>query len=206
MSRGLSSGLETEVEADLVRPFFLVDLEFDSGTLYIWSGLGNLTWNNQTYLGVGDLLSVGTIEETAELGAVGASITLNGLKDDLIQKARDESYQGRAVSIRLGAFDSSASIAADPTIIFAGFMDVMTITEGETPSIQMAIENKLIQFDRSKKRRYTNEDQKTKYPTDKGFEFVTKVQDIPVSWGRTGGSGAGGGTGNPRPDSGEEGW
>jgi hypothetical protein len=70
-------------------------------------------------------------------------------------------------------------------ILFSGFMDVMTIEDnGETSTIQVSAENKLIAFQRTAVRRYTAEDQKIEHPTDKGFEFVAKIQEKEIIWGR----------------------
>ena len=94
----------------------------------------------------------------------------------------------------LGAFDSSGSLIADPTVMFSGFMDIMTITEGgDSSTISVSVENKLIAFERSKIRRYTAEDQKIDHPTDKGFEFVTAIVEKEIIWGRPTGSAGGGG-------------
>ena len=201
MSRTLTSGMQTVATADVVRPFFLVDLNFTSGSIYLWSGLGDLSWNSNTYLGAGDILQLSSFEEKSDLGAVGATLTLTGIKASLVAKARDEDYQGRSVDIRLGAFDSSASIVSDPVIIFSGFMDVMTISEGaEFSTISVAIENKTIQVDRTKERRYTDADHKQDFPNDKGFEFVSAIQEKEIVWGRKS-STAGGNAG--RPDDGK---
>ena len=64
-------------------------------------------------------------------------------------------------------------------------MDVMTINDsGETSTITVSAENKLIIFQKTAVRRYTAEDQKIEHPTDKGFEFVAKIQEKEVVWGR----------------------
>jgi len=64
-------------------------------------------------------------------------------------------------------------------------MDVMTISDsGDSSTISISVENKLIAFERSSVRRYTNEDQKIDHPSDKGFEFVTKIQEKEIIWGR----------------------
>jgi hypothetical protein len=189
--------MDLVVENSIVRPFILVDLAFSSGTLYIHSGLGDMVWDGETYQGVGDLLKISPTEESGDLGAKGATVTLNGLNDDLVQKARDEDYQGRTAIIRLGAFNEavhfaagagSPFIVADPTIIFSGFMDVMSIDIGsESSTITVQLENKLIKLGKSKERRYTAEDQKIEYPDDKGFDFVAKIQDQELVWGMAGG-------------------
>ena len=44
--------------------------------------------------------------------------------------------------------------------------------------------NVLIDLNRSRVRRYTNEDQQIDYPTDVGFEYVQSLQDFEIKWGR----------------------
>ena len=185
MSRTLSTEMQAVATAELVRPIYLVDMEFSSGSIFLWSGMGDLTYNSNTYLGAGDLLSIGSIAETAELTANGATVTLGGIKQSLLTLARDEPYQGRPLIIRLGAFDESGDLIASPVILFSGFMDVMTIADsGDTSTITVTVENKLIAFQRTAVRRYTAEDQKIEHPTDKGFEFVAKIQEKEIIWGR----------------------
>lgn len=185
MSRTLSTEMQAVATAELVRPIYLVDMEFSSGSIYLWSGMGDLTYNSNTYLGAGDLLSIGAIQETAELTANGATVTLGGIKQSLLTLARDEPYQGRPLIIRLGAFDENGDLIASPVILFSGFMDIMTIADsGDTSTITVTVENKLIAFQRTAVRRYTAEDQKIEHPTDKGFEFVAKIQEKEIIWGR----------------------
>lgn len=202
MSRTLTSGMQTAATADLVRPFFLLDLEFTSGSIYLWTGHGDLSWNSNTYLGAGDILTLSPFEEKTDLGATGANVVITGVKSSLVAKARDEDYQGRPIKIRLGAFDSTASIISDPVIVFSGFMDTMTIDEGaETSTISIACENRLISLERRRERRYTDSDHKIDYPSDKGFEFVATIQQKEIVWGRgtstAGGNAGGGGAGAP---------
>jgi hypothetical protein len=190
MSRSLSAEMLAVATADIVRPIYLVKAEFDSTppedrNLYLWSGFGDLTFNGKNYLGVGNLLSISAVDESTDLTASGASIVLSGIQSPLLAIARDEDYQGRPITIYLGALDDTGDLIASPTVLFSGFMDVMTIAEaGETSTISVTAENKLIAFDRSYVRRYTAEDQKIDYPNDMGFEFVAKIQEKEIIWGR----------------------
>jgi hypothetical protein len=185
MSRTLSTAMQAVATAEVVRPIYLVDLEFASGSIYLWSGLGDLTFNSNTYLGAGDLLAVGAVQESTDLTAAGAQITLGGIKQSLLLLARDEPYQGRPLTIRLGAFDENGDLISSPVIMFSGFMDVMNIADsGDTSKITVTAENKLIAFQTTSVRRYTAEDQKIEHPADKGFEFVAKIQEKEIVWGR----------------------
>ena len=197
MSRVLSNAMKEMAAAKVVRPIFLVHMVFDSSELNIWSGVGDLSFDSVTYTGLGDLLSISEIKETSDISATGINVSLSGVKTSLIAIAKDQDYQGRELTVRLGAFNESGSLIADPVIIFSGFMDTMTIAEAGTySSITIAVENKLVAFERAKVRRYTAEDQKIEYPADKGFEFVTSIVQKEIFWGRP--SPASGDVTNPR--------
>ena len=197
MSRVLSNAMKEMAVAKVVRPIFLVHMVFDSSELNIWSGVGDLSFDSVTYTGLGDLLSISEIKETSDISATGINVSLSGVKTSLIAVAKDQDYQGRELTVRLGAFNESGSLIADPVIIFSGFMDTMTIAEaGAYSSITIAVENKLVAFERAKVRRYTAEDQKIEYPADKGFEFVTSIVQKEIFWGRP--SPASGDVTNPR--------
>ena len=206
MSRTLTTAMSNALVADVVRPIYLVRMVFDSSDLNVWSGMGDLSYGGETYTGLGDLLSISEIKETADVQATGMNVSLAGVKSSLVTIAKDQDYQGRELTVHLGAFDSSGDLVSDPVIIFSGFMDTMTIAEsGQYSTITIAVENKLIAFERSKVRRYTAEDQKIDHPTDKGFEFVTAIVEKEIIWGRPTPA-TGGGSGNSGNRGGGDGW
>jgi len=190
MSRSLSAEMQAVATADIVRPVLFVECEFDAadgGQLNFWSGYGQITYNSQLYVGAGNLLSIGQISEATELTANGASVTLTGISEPLLTKARDADYQGRKLTIKLGAMDENNDIISSPVELFIGFMDVMSISDdGATGTISVAVENKLIAFDRARVRRYTHEDQKIDHPNDRGLEYVAEIQEKEIVWGRPG--------------------
>ena len=186
MSRSLTSSMETAITADLVRPILLLQCKFDSGDLNLWNGIGTLTVSSVDYVGAGTLLSIGEIAESSELQANGITVTLSGITDPLLSKARDEDYQGRELIVKLGAMDAANAVIADPVTVFSGFMDTMAINDAsETATIQVNVENRLIEFERTRVRRYTAEDQKIDYPNDKGLEFVAEMAEKEIVWGRS---------------------
>ena len=205
MTRDLTSGMQTAVTADLVRPITLVQCAFDSGNLNLWSGIGDLTVDSVDYVGAGSLLTIGEISETTEIAANGVRVTLSGVTSPLITKARDEDYQGRELKVLLGAMDASNGVIDDPIVVFSGFMDTMTINEsGDIATIQVSVENRLIEFEKTRVRRYTAEDQKIDYPNDKGLEFVAEMAEKEIVWGRNrvgASGGSGGGEGGDFPPS-----
>ncbi|TXH19018.1 MAG: hypothetical protein E6R03_01225 [Hyphomicrobiaceae bacterium] len=206
MSREITEAVAAQATADSLVPFLLGAAEFDSGTVRMWSGIGNLIWDGETWLGGGSLLGISEISETREIEARGTSITLSGIPSALLSVALAEDYQDRPLKLWLGFLTpeswgdfssefgddfsrrySGGEVIADPVLLFSGRMDVMEISEsGETAQITIGVENRLIDLRKVRERRFTPEDQKSVYPDDKGFDFVPVIQDAPLLWGRSG--------------------
>jgi hypothetical protein len=160
-----------------------------------------------SYVGTGNLLDVSSIEETTEIAVRGATLTLSGINSEVISLALQSQYQGRVCKIYFGMFargsllqESGSYILLEDggkidleiqetglTQIFSGYMDEMNIDEGaDFGTIELKVENKLVDLERSRTRRYTSEYQKSVYPGDLGLEFVESLQDKEVVWGRSG--------------------
>src|SRR5690242_16943102 len=136
MSRSLTSGALAQILAKQVSPIVLVDIAFKDGTVHCWTGIGNITWNLNTYTGVGQLGKIGPITEDTSVQAQGLELGLTGVPQNLLNEALGQCQQGNAVNVYIGFLDSSGNIIADPYLAFSGRMDVPTIDEGaETATI-----------------------------------------------------------------------
>lgn len=187
MSRSLTTAFGNALQADHVQPILLVKINTAGGDFRVWSGIGDLTYNAETYSGVGALGGISEVEENTDLGAAGVTFNLTGIPSDMLNIVLDQVEHNRPATVWLGALDLTAgALIADPYQLFQGFTDVPTIEEGaETSTIALTAENKLIDLDRPRTRRYTTEDQQIDDPTDLGFDFVPGLQDRSVVWGRT---------------------
>jgi len=113
----------------------------------------------------------------------GATLTMSGIPSDLLSLALQEPYQGRVCTIYFGVV--SGTTYSSLTQLFTGYMDEMNIDEGpEFATIEMKIENKLIDLERTRVRRFSSGYQKSVYPNDKGLDFVEALQDKEILWGR----------------------
>lgn len=206
MSRDLNSDLITQITSGAFRPFFAINATLDSTDLRLWTGLGDLSISGATYTGVGEFLSISDLEEASDISVKGLTLTLSGIPSDLISLALNTPYQGRELSMFFGVTDlqrvfllqesgSFLLLETDDRIIvgdddapaqmFRGFIDTMTIEEGaETATIGVSVENRLIDLERVRVFRYTDQSQKAIHPNDKGFEFVEDLQDKTFNWGR----------------------
>jgi len=185
MSRDLTESMLTQLEAGHVSPLFLADLEFASSTEHVWSGIGNIEWNGHTYRGLGHLASISAVTEKNEIQAQNITISLSGIPSELLEEAINEVKPNGTVKVWFGFMTNSGSIVADPSQVCLGSMDVPTINEGaDTSMISITVENPLVDLQRANNRRYTHEDQKIDFPTDKGFEYVAAIQNWNGKWGK----------------------
>lgn len=203
--RNISSGVLAELSAGRCRPFYLAEIQFTSGVSRMWTGIGNITWNSQTWIGLGSLAQVSAISQNSDVSAENITLTLSGIPSDLVSQAINECRQNYSVQVWLGFLNDSNQIIVDPVLLFSGHMDVPTVQDGgETCTILITAENPLVDLQRSSSRRYTHDDQQIAFPGDRGFQFVASIQTWNGVWGRPGAgggssSGSGGGVRKPSP-------
>ena len=210
MGRDLATDIIAALDDDVIYPFFAIELLFDGdNTLRLWTGLGTLTHNSQEWVGTGTLLNISTVEEASEIAVKGATVTLSGIPSSVISLALSQPYQGRVCNLYFGMFTvnkllqqsddyilmqtgSKILLQTDQTSIsniFSGYMDQMNILETpSTSTIELVVENRLIDLQRARIARFTSEYQKSIYPSDLGLDFVEDLQDKDISWGRSSGS------------------
>lgn len=194
--RNLSAAMISTLASGRVRPFYLVEMDFASGTLYAWTGVGSITWNGHTWLGFGKMCSVSAIQDTNQVQANNVTLSLNGIPSDLITDAMSECEPNRPVILYLGFLDDTGAIVTDPEKCFSGRMDVPTVTDGpDTCSIAITAENLLTFLQRASNRRYTTPDQHIDFSTDIGFNYVPSIQTWDGIWGKAGSS-----VGGKKPD------
>jgi hypothetical protein len=181
MSRDITTPVSNALDDAVITPFFAVDLDFDSGPLYVWSGYGDLVIGSKTYIGAGSLLNISSVTETTEMDAKGATLSMSGIPTSFLSLALQEPYQGRECLIYFGV----TSNPSDYVEVFSGELDQMNIEEGgDTCVVSVTAENVLIKLERPIIRRFTNEDQKSRFLNDRGLEYVASLQDKDILWGR----------------------
>lgn len=184
MSRSLNASLVTEITAAQLAPAVFAFLDFQSGAVRVWDGVGSKTWGGNTYTGLGYLGSISPIEETTTVRANGLVLSLSGIPSSLIATVLGDNYSRREVSLWLGALNQSGTLVADPDLAFSGRMNNVDFDKGpDTATIRIYAESRFVDLKRSRERRYTHEHQQIDFPGDLGLEYMARAQSTPLSWG-----------------------
>jgi hypothetical protein len=181
--RDLPTPIVTAVTGNSFSPIILLDLTLSSGVAHVWSGIGSLAWNSNTYLGIGSLGSVGDISEGVEVRADGTTITLSGIDPTLLNDCLNDIQLGAPATIWFGVL-SDGQISGSPYSIFVGTVDKPVIPiSPDNLTITLSLENRMLNLQRPTMRRYTSADQMYVYPTDIGFAWVEMLNDTSLVWG-----------------------
>ena len=190
MTRTIATANKNETTAEVFRPVLFLFLDLDGGDVIVNSSDQDIAWDydgdssDETFTGVGQFGSVSVINESADLKASGIQCMLTGVPTTHISNALSESYSGRTAKLYIGFLNASRVLVADPMVIFAGRIDAMDIQIGKTASVSVSIESKLVDWERARIRRYTNEDQRNLYSTDEFCEFVVQTVEKELVWGQ----------------------
>ena len=144
-----------------------------------------LSWNNQSWMGFGDLIQIDPVQESTGSGADTLSVTVSGLDEPFYTPVKLGAFHGRSAKMWLGALDlTSQTMIGEPYLLYEGLMDAATITDdGKSAAINLTLVDEMSDQLKARSWQYTHEDQRTLYPneTDKGLEFVPALQELEIS-------------------------
>jgi len=129
LTRGVSAGLISAL-ADHFHPALLIEAGWPDGTIYMHSGVGELTWNGQTWTGMsaevdGRIVSFVQIEIPEEAGGLAtgdASVHVAGTREDLLAQ-KGKQLRNLELNVWFGATTETAgtTLVSDPVLLFSGY-------------------------------------------------------------------------------------
>lgn len=184
MTRELTTDVAAALSGDVLRPAIFFEGEFKTEPVRVWSGTGTVLWDGKEWLGAAGFLGIAEIEETTNVVASGTSVSFSGIPLDMLKVAIDEAQQGAAGTIYLAFLNEQYQVINSWLQVFRGRLDVPEIVEdGQTATITITYESRLIDLKVPREWRYTHENQQVLAPGDKGFEYITSIQNMDIQWG-----------------------
>lgn len=186
MARAVTSPWIAEATATKCTPILLFEGVFGSGVnLRLWNGIGDLSWDSKTWNGNGWFHGVTPAAEDEEINASNMEVLLAGVPAATVSAILGQSRQGATGKLWIGFLDANGA-AIDPYLQFEGKFDTAEVRETvDQPMLTMTYESELVEMERPKEFRYNQETQRYFYPEDRGFEYVQRLQETPIFWGRT---------------------
>ena len=187
MSRVLTASFITELTENQVYPALFFEGQFTGTTLRLWTGLADISWNSETWSGNGWFHGVELPADEPEVAAQAMGVVLSGIPATLISLILNDADQTNTGKLWFGFLDENdkTSVIADPFLMFSGTLDVPTLTYGaDVSQIRISYESLLVDLDRPRLLRYTDESQQLLFAGDRGFEYMTFLQQWQGFWGK----------------------
>ena len=168
---------------------YLIDLEFQSGTLYFTTNIGNVVANGNTYLGKGDMIDVAAVGESENTAdeKINLSLTIVNSAILAVTLADASTYRGRVVRLYLQFFNAMFQPAGSPIYLWRGYMDPVS-TDRQTPKdgpssgkiILPCRKAGMARARRSEGLRFSDSQQQQEFAGDKFYEYLQKLIDQPT--------------------------
>ena len=180
----------TMLEAAQASPSRLLafaELNFKSGWVRVHTGVGSRVYNGQTYLGIGELGSIGRVRENASQSGNRTTLSLVVRDPSLLREVMNEDPNGRECFIHLVAFDENRQITEGADyFIDAEMVDLKVIT-GKRAANKPAVIKITINdwFERWAQPvevvKTTDAAQQELHPGDRFFDLVEVIAGSPLS-------------------------
>lgn len=177
----------------------LVHMDFQGAPKRWWTGFGDLEVAGQTWQGLGDLISISPISSTYQVSAEQVTFELAATPEMLgLALAAKTRVRERAVTIYLQLF-ANARMAAftagggelmtgnpigSPMALYSGLMMRMPWSARGSTERRIRLECEGLFFRRNAppRGRWTDSDQKARYPGDRGLERLPLYVNYETGW------------------------
>ncbi len=188
MPRDINTATNTAAGAEIVRTAGLVELDFSSGFVRVASAPYDISFDSdgdtidETFIGIGDLGKVSTVEESADQQGYSVQFDLSGVPSSMVSLTLNEHYQGRDAKLWLALLDEQNVISGDPVLLFSGLMDTMDMEVGSEARITVTANSRLVRWEQARNERYNHAAQQARFSGDKGLEFMEAMVEKEIIW------------------------
>ncbi|QPG06565.1 hypothetical protein IT774_05170 [Salinimonas marina] len=160
---------------DPKRLIYLLRLAFPSGPIRIHSGIGEKTYNGETYLGVGSLGSISTLSEDGSTSAKRLSLGIQVDDYAAFAAAMNDNPIGYEGELFLASLDENRRISAT-ALLFAGDIADYNLKKGKPNFISVALSDWFETWGRPAfAAKYTDASQQALHPGDEIFSQVDQL-------------------------------
>lgn len=169
---------------------YLIDFEFDSGTLRFTTIPNGTIFDGNQYTFLGGIGSVGTVEETDELEPAEYTILIGSADPTILSTFLNEPALNRRCVCHQALLNADQTFIGEPWIYFRGSMQPPSINDGKEPRIEILVKDELADWDRNITSNYTDAEQRRLFPDDFALENISQLAGRKIIWPDKEGQGA----------------
>jgi hypothetical protein len=176
--------LAAEIDKPVLRPFLGLHIDLPD-PVYAVTGNATISYAGHEWTAVGGIGQIDTIGEGIDGSATGVKASLyqvpSEFRDDIAQQA----VRGCLFELYVGALSENYRDVIGFKKLWVGRLDQYNITDaGDTITVEVIGESRMRDQRRPTIKRFTDWWQQRKYPGDLAFQYVAKMAEVPILWGK----------------------
>ncbi|QJR01147.1 hypothetical protein HH800_02385 [Sphingobium yanoikuyae] len=182
--RDLDPALQTEIEKSELRPFLGVHIDLPDPVFAV-TGNATIHYAGEEWSAIGGLGQIDTIGEGTDGSSVGVTATLYQVPSEFRDDVADQAVRGCLYELYVGALDAGYRNVIGFKNLWKGRLDTYDILDaGETITVTAGGESRMRDQRRPAIKRFTDWWQQRKYPGDLGFQYVSRMVEVPIMWAK----------------------
>jgi hypothetical protein len=194
MSLSFGSGVDTQIASGTRGVAWMVEMDFTTGTVYYTTAPADLVSGGHTYIGLGHLVGVGNLTESADATSTDKLSLQFSIVDSAmvaLSLGNIDTYRGRQARLYLQVFDSHFIQIGTKVQRWTGYMDRVVInrqrsdSEGGPSSGKIEMQCSRAGMARSRHAqglRINHQQQQARFAGDLGLEYVARLIEQPTRW------------------------
>jgi hypothetical protein len=188
MSLSLGTAANAQIATGVAGAHLLIEMDFASpvGTQYATTAPLNLAIAGNTYIGLGNNVQVGMIQETEDTNVRQIVISAALVDQALLGMVLGDpsKYRNRAVRIYLQIFDENFAPVTSRVLRWSGRMEPVRVTRSQGGGrIEMPCSRGGLPYSRnSKGLRHTHAQQQQRFPGNMALQYLQDLVDKPSLW------------------------
>lgn len=170
----------------------LCQMDFRTNPQWWWLGYGELEAGGVTYQGTGDVIQISAINVTYGMSAGMVRFSIPNASPEMVARCDNQAVEvnNRLCRIYYQLFsmieqgdDHAGRLIGEPIAIFTGRMrDMRSTSTEDSRSIELEAYGRLSRQGKAPYGRWTDADQRARYPGDTGLALLAKYKDYAPIW------------------------
>jgi hypothetical protein len=158
------------------------EFNFPSGTLRNHTGFGDVLVDGQVFYGVGEMGSIGAVENVSDANPTSIEVGLIGIPSELFSAVMQANIRGSACTIYKLVYASNGRVLDSAAIVVGQVVDYSWALE-KTGSISISIADEFALYERPLQKYYTHASWSKDHNGDKFWQYVSQLASKTVHWG-----------------------
>lgn len=165
----------------------LSEIHYEDTVLYLWSGTGELSFDDKTWLGLGIFGTVGPIRQTSDITIEDTTFRLSGVSEEAMVVLSAQ-VRNKPAKVWLACLTPDGKIVRDPYQIADMEIDYPTFDADDgngSAAVGLVARSGFYTLERAIDEVWSSEDQRARYPDDTGMDLISTYANKEILWTRT---------------------